>query len=118
MTIVDIIHLLVVDDEESIRRLVEKEIASIRRAVRTASCAAEALDLILQHQFDVIVRDIRLPDGDGLDLLERFKEAVPDVEVILITGHGNIDSAVEAMKMGAYDYITKPFTLDRLELVV
>jgi two-component system NtrC family response regulator len=118
MVLFDPIQILVVDDEESIRRLAEKEIANFRRVVRTAAGAREAFDLIGRHPFDVVVLDVRLPDGDGLDLLEKFREAIPDVEVILITGHANIDSAVEAMKCGAYDYITKPFTLDRLELVI
>lgn len=112
------IKILVVDDEESIRRLAEKEIASTRRVVRTAGTAREGLELAAKQAFDVIVLDIRLPDGDGLELLARFREAIPDVEVILITGHGDVDSAVEAMKTGAYDYITKPFPLDRLELVI
>ena len=118
MVVFNHIQILVVDDEESIRRLAEKELANSRRTVRTAATAREAFELIRRQQFDVVVLDIRLPDGDGLDLLEKFREAIPDVEVILITGHGNIDSAVEAMKIGAYDYITKPFTLDRLELVI
>lgn len=118
MVVFNPIQILLVDDEESIRRLVEKEIASMRRVVRTAASAREAFDLIRRQQFDVILLDIRLPDGDGLDLLEKFREAIPDVEVILITGYGNIDSAVEAMKIGAYDYIAKPFALDRLELVI
>mgnify|MGYP001486567660 FL=1 len=118
MVVFNHIQILVVDDEESIRRLAEKELANPRRTVRTAATAREAFDLIRRQQFDVVVLDIRLPDGDGLDLLEKFREAIPDVEVILITGHGNIDSAVEAMKIGAYDYITKPFPLDRLELVI
>jgi two-component system NtrC family response regulator len=112
------IRILVVDDEESIRRLAEKEIASMRRIVHTAGSAREALDVIQHQQFDVVVLDIRLPDGDGLEVLETIRETVPDVEVILITGYGNIDNAVEAMKTGAYDYITKPFMLDRLELVI
>ncbi|MGC8492269.1 MAG: sigma-54-dependent transcriptional regulator [Syntrophobacteraceae bacterium] len=114
----DTIRVLVVDDEESIRRLAEKELANGRRIVHTAGCARDAFELLGQQQFDVIILDIRLPDGDGLDLLEKFREAFADVEVILITGHGDIDSAVEAMKRGAYDYITKPFALDRVELVI
>lgn len=112
------IQILVVDDEDSIRRLAEKELAGMRRHVQTAANAREAFELVRRSQFDVVVLDVRLPDADGLDLLEKFKEAIPDVEVVFITGHGNVDSAVEAMKNGAYDYITKPFPLDRLELVV
>ena len=118
MVIFNPIRILVVDDEESIRRLIEKELSSMRRSVRTADSARQAFEIIEQQQFDVIVLDIRLPDGDGVELLEKFKQTISDVEVILITGFGNVDNAVEAMKLGAYDYITKPFTLDRVELVV
>ena len=62
-----------------------KEIANDRRVVHTAGCAREAFELLQRHPFDVIVLDIRLPDGDGLDLLEKFREAFADVEVVLIT---------------------------------
>ncbi|NTU48828.1 MAG: response regulator, partial [Syntrophobacteraceae bacterium] len=85
MVLFDPIQILVVDDEESIRRLAEKEIANFHRVVHTAGGAREAFDLIGRHPFDVVVLDVRLPDGDGLDLLEKFREAIPDVEVILIT---------------------------------
>jgi len=118
MVIFNPIRILVVDDEESIRRLMEKELSNMRRSVCTADSARQAFELIEQQPFDVIVADIRLPDGDGIELLEKFKQTIPDVEVILITGYGNVENAVEAMKLGAYDYITKPFTLDRVELVV
>jgi len=118
MAVFNPIRVLVVDDEESIRRLAEKEIAGLRRVVQTAGSAAEALKLLGRTQFDVIVLDVRLPDADGLELLEKIRDAAPDLEVILITGFGDIDSAVQAMKTGAYDYITKPFSLDRLELVI
>lgn len=118
MAIFNPIKVLVVDDEESIRRLAEKEIAGLRRSVETAGSAAQAMDILARQQFDVVVLDVRLPDADGLELLEKVRETTPDVEVILITGYGDIDSAVEAMKAGAYDYITKPFTLDRVELVI
>ncbi|ACV67502.1 sigma-54-dependent transcriptional regulator [Desulfohalobium retbaense] len=110
--------VLIVDDEASIRRLLHKELSSANRAVHTAENAQQAREAVGQHPYDVLVLDIRLPDGDGLDLLAEFKEVLPDAETILITGHGDIDSAVEAMKIGAYDYITKPFNLDRLEFVI
>ena len=112
------IRILVVDDEESIRRLIEKEIGGSGRKILTAGTAREAVRMAQDQVFDVIVLDIRLPDGDGIALLSHFRQAIPDVEVVLITGHGDVDSAVEAMKIGAYDYITKPFMLDRLELVI
>jgi two-component system NtrC family response regulator len=99
-------------------RLLQKELSSDERKVDTASTARSAQELVRKNQYDVIVSDIRLPDGDGLELLTEFKDLFPDLEIILITGHGNIDNAVEAMRIGAYDYITKPFRLDKVELVV
>lgn len=111
-------NVLVVDDEESILKLLSKELASPERTIHAADCAHAARDAVRRHRFDVIISDIRLPDGDGLELLTEFKDMEPDAEVILITGHGNIDNAVEAIRIGAYDYITKPFRLDRVELVV
>lgn len=112
------IRILVVDDEESIRKLAEKELTGLHRMVQSAGSAGEALELLKRKSFDVILLDIRLPDANGLDILEDLREANPGTEVIVITGHGDIDSAVEAMKLGAYDYITKPFALDRMELVI
>jgi two-component system NtrC family response regulator len=112
------IRILVVDDEESIRRSMGKALSKMQGTVRTADSARRAFELIEQQEFDVILVDIRLSDGDGLELLEEFKQAIPDVEIILITGYGNVRTAAEAIKFGAYDYITKPFTLDRVELVV
>ncbi|WP_147820364.1 sigma-54-dependent transcriptional regulator [Salidesulfovibrio onnuriiensis] len=110
--------VLVVDDEEPIRRLLVRELVNDRRMVHTAVDAKSARQELRSNQYDIIVLDIRLPDADGLELFTEFKAALPDAEVILITGHGSIDHAVEAMRMGAYDYITKPFALDRLELML
>jgi len=112
------VRLLVIDDEASIRRLVEKELAAPHRIVATAESVAAATKLAGQETFDVIVADIRLPDGDGMELLSVFRQTLPDVEVILITGYGTVESALQAMKLGAYDYITKPFDLERLAVVV
>ncbi|PTN33963.1 sigma-54 dependent transcriptional regulator [Desulfonatronum sp. SC1] len=110
--------VLVVDDEESILKLFQKEFSRPERTIHVASSAAQARQLTRRNVYDVAILDIRLPDADGLDLFTEFKERLQDVEIILITGHGNIDSAVQAMKLGAYDYITKPFNLDKLELVI
>ena len=74
--------------------------------------------MLRRNHYDVMVLDIRLPDADGLELLSDFKQRYPDTEVIIITGHGDIDTAVEAMKNGAYDFVTKPFRLDKIELVI
>lgn len=111
-------RVLAVDDEESILKLLERELNSDERTVHTAKSAQQARKMVAQNEYDVLILDIKLPDGDGLSLFTEFKAKLQDVEVILITGHGDIDSAVEAMRIGAYDYITKPFKLDRLELVL
>jgi two-component system NtrC family response regulator len=110
--------ILVIDDEEPIRRLLQKELAADHREVLTAADASAAREMLRTHWFDVIVMDLRLPDIHDLDLLIEIKESVPHVEVVMITGHGDIDSAVKAIKLGACDFIRKPFNLDRLELVV
>ena len=112
------IHILIVDDEDSIRRLAEKELSSERRLITVVGNACKALKAFKRKTFDVVLLDIRLPDGNGIDLLTRFQDLSPEVQVVIITGFGNVDNAVLAMKMGAYDYITKPFDLDRLELVI
>jgi len=110
--------VLVIDDEETIRRLLTKELANENREILAAATAEEAMSLIHAHWFEVIIMDLLLPDVNDLDLLIKVKETVPHVEIIMITGHGDIETAVDAMKLGAYDFIRKPFNLDRLDLMV
>lgn len=112
------IRVLVVDDEPFIRKLAERELALPGREVTTADSAAQAIKRARRHTYDVVLLDVRLPDGNGVRLLEHFRENLPDVEVIMITGYSDVDSAVEAMKMGAYDYVSKPFSLDRMNLLI
>jgi len=110
--------ILVIDDEESIRRLLEKELGNDNREIFTASDAAQAMEMVRRRWFDVVIMDLLLPDSSDLDLLIKVRESSPGTEVVMITGHGDIDSAVEAMKLGACDFIPKPFNLDRLDLIV
>ena len=110
--------VLVVDDEQSLTKLFKKELSSTQRTIHTASSGRQAREMCRKAQYDVVVLDLRLPDVGGLELLVEFRRRITDVEVIMITGHGNIDSAVEAMRLGAYDYITKPFQLDEVEIVI
>ncbi len=110
--------ILVIDDEQSIRKLLRKELANEYREVLTAADAASAMEMIRNYWFDVIIMDLRLPDVQDLDLLIQIKESIPHTEVVLITGHGDIDIAVKAMKLGACDFIRKPFNLDRVDLLV
>ncbi len=111
-------RVLVIDDETSIRKLAEKELAAPHRHITTAESAASAMDRVNRETFDVIVADIRLPDADGVDLLQSLREKLPDAEVIMITGYGTVESALKAMKLGAYDYITKPFDLEHLDVIL
>jgi len=112
------IRVLVVDDEASICRLAEKELALPHREIFTARTASQAMKLVENQPFDVILLDIRLPDGDGQDLLVKFRANLPNVEIIMITGYSEVSGAVEAMKVGAYDYITKPFSLTKINSVI
>ncbi|EPR44353.1 two component, sigma54 specific, transcriptional regulator, Fis family [Desulfovibrio sp. X2] len=111
-------NVLVVDDEQSIVKLFKKELTTPERAVHCAGTGRQARDMVRKSQYEVVVLDLRLPDSSGLELLAEFRQRIPDVEVIIISGHGDIDSAVEAMKLGAYDYVTKPFNLDEVEIII
>ena len=110
--------VLVVDDEPSIGKLLLKELTTPARAVHVAASAREARELLAKNEYEVAVLDIRLPDANGLDLMVELRQRQEDLETILITGHGAIDTAVEAMKLVAFDYVTKPFNLAELELLI
>ena len=111
-------RILIVDDEYNIQRLFIKELQTEGRVVDTVSTGAQARESFTGQTYEVIVLDVCLPDADGLDLLAEARAQQPDAQVILITGYGTIHNAVEAMKFGAYDYVTKPFELDRLDFIL
>jgi two-component system nitrogen regulation response regulator NtrX len=112
--------ILVVDDEVDIRELVAGILSDEGYAVRTASSSEEALAGIRARKPSLLILDIWMQGGgmDGLELLDLVKELDPDVPVIMISGHGNIETAVSAIKRGAYDFLEKPFKSDRLLLIV
>ena len=113
-------HILVVDDEPDIRRTLEAILAEEGYAVTTAGTAAEALDLVSDAIFDAVLLDIWLPDRDGLEVLKeiRVMEDGTSPEVIIISGHGTIEAAVKATKLGAYDFLEKPLSLERTLIIV
>ncbi len=112
-------RILLVEDEEDMLTLLERIIKSQEgREVLTAGNGLKALDILSAHEVDVILADLKMPEMDGMELLEKVKEKWPDKTFIMITACGSIESAVEAMKKGAYDYITKPFQYDDLTLVL
>jgi len=109
--------ILVVDDENLIRWSLTTRLSEEGYKVLEAATAAAALER-QREGVDLVLLDYRLPDGDGLEVLQRIKQADPDTLVILLTGHASVDTAVEAMKRGAYHYANKPFNLDEIVLLV
>jgi two-component system response regulator AtoC len=111
------IRVLVVDDKENMLKLFAKILSDGYR-VATASDGSLALSLIATEEFDVVVTDIRMPGADGFEVLKAVKARCPSTEVVMMTGYANVGDAVQAMKLGAYDYLEKPFDPDAAGLVV
>ncbi len=112
------IELLVVDDDDGFRQALVHCFLRHDFRVYEAADAEQAMSLAQQRDFEVAVFDLIMPGMSGLELLERFKKHHTDCEVIMLTGKGSIETAVEAMKLGAYDYLTKPFPMKQLEGLV
>ena len=112
------IRVLVVDDERPTRLLMEKELPRAGYVVLTAESGEKALEQIRSADFDVVLLDLKMPGIGGMEALRRIKDSGTAAEVIILTGHPDVDSAIAAMKLGAYDYLTKPFKLSELEAVL
>ena len=109
--------VLLVDDDASLRRVIEYSLKERGYAVRTAESGEEGLLLFGSERFDAVITDITMPGMNGMEVLRKVQEASPGLPVIIITAYGTIESAVEAMKLGAFDYVTKPFpSRDELHL--
>src|SRR5207253_7647430 len=106
--------LLVIDDEPSILHAFRRAFRDPALTLLTASSAAEGLDLVVGHSPDVVILDIHLPDQSGLDAFLRIRQLDARIPVVFITGHGTTETAIEAMKLGAYDYLLKPLELTPL----
>lgn len=106
--------VLIVDDERSIRHTLREILQDEKYEVDEAGDGLEALVKIKQNSFDVIVLDIKMPKMDGMDALDKIQEIAPETPVVMISGHASIDTAVEAVKKGAFDFISKPPDLNRL----
>ena len=100
--------ILLVDDDERLRNAAGKVLAAGGHRVVMASSGREALERLNQETVALVVSDLRLPDLNGIALLKWVRELRPETEVVMITGHGSIEKAVEAMRLGAYDFIQKP----------
>ena len=110
--------ILVVDDEQSLREVLSIMLKRAGYAVTIATDGEDAVELLQREIFDLVITDLRMPKVDGMEVLKAVKSASPETVVLIITAFASADSAVEAMKQGAYDYLTKPFQVDEVQLII
>ncbi len=111
-------RLLIIEDEKSMREVLRILLEGEGYEVSTAPDGLEGLSFVERDIFDLVITDVKMPKADGFEVLKKIKEMSPDTIVIMITAFGTKDAAVEAMKLGAYDYISKPFNIDEIRLIV
>ncbi len=109
---------LIVDDEQNIRRVLNVLLSENDFEVYEAEGVSDAANLINKNYYDIAIVDLRLSDGSGIDVLKSLKEQNPETIVLIITAFASAESAISAMKLGAYDYVTKPFNLDEIRIVI
>ena len=114
----DKIRIIVIDDEPLMRVTVHDAMVAEGYEVVSAETGKKGIELLRETEWDILITDLRLPDMDGIQILKEVKSLNPETQVILITAYGSIDSAVTAMKEGASDYLTKPFSMDELLLII
>ena len=110
--------ILVIDDERSIRNTLKDILEYEKYEVDLAEDGKKGLEMVKQTEYDIILCDIKMPGMDGIEVLEQLSTLAPDSPVVMISGHGNIDTAVESIKKGAYDFIEKPLDLNRLLITI
>lgn len=108
-------EILIVDDEERFRKTMSKLLGIRGLETRTVGSGKDALAEMQNARFDVAVVDVRMPGMDGVELLSEMKRLDPRIEVIILTGHASVDTAKAILRLGAYDYLLKPYSIDELE---
>jgi len=108
------IRMLLVDDEDDFRITLANRLKLRKIDITDAASGSEAIELVKQRPFDVAVIDVKMPGVDGIETLAEIKKIDPSIEVIMLTGHASIESGMESMKIGAYDYVMKPCDIDEL----
>jgi DNA-binding NtrC family response regulator len=111
-------QILFVDDDKDILLMVEQYLSMQGYHIATADSGLKALDMVKDQDIHIIFTDYKMPEFNGLELLAAVKQHKPEVEVIIVTGYGSMESAIQAMKYGSYDYLQKPFKLDHLKLII
>jgi len=111
---VDAFSVLLVDDELEFLETLMKRLKKRNLAVQGAKSGEDALEILAQENVDVVVLDVRMPGMDGIETLRAIKKRYPLVEVIMLTGHANMEVAIEGMELGAFDYLMKPMNIDEL----
>ena len=112
------IRILVVDDEDDLLQLLVQRLKRKGYKVEGALSGEEAIEKMKETVYDVGIFDIKMPGMDGIELLKESKKLISDLEVVMLTGHGAVETAIEAMKAGAYDYLTKPYNLSELDVII
>ncbi len=112
------LNVLIVDDDHSLRSMLSFVLGKEGYQVQEAQSGAEALKKLKGRRFDLVISDIRMPDLNGIELLKKIKTHDPDLPVIMITAYAATHDAIEAMKLGAEDYVMKPFNLEELKIVI
>ena len=113
-----LVHVLIVDDQDVVRELCSEIADSLGYRVSVAASGEEALEVLEGEHVDVLMADLKMPGMDGMELLEKVKSRSPQTEVLIMTAYGSVPSAVQAMKLGASDYLTKPFNIDEVKLLL
>ena len=111
-------QVLIVDDEPNLRKILSAQLSRDGYDVMTAEDGEQGLAMLKEHHIDLVITDLKMPKVDGMTLLRRALEEEPELPIILITAHGTIDTAVEALKSGAFDFVTKPFDKDEVRQIV
>jgi DNA-binding NtrC family response regulator len=111
-------QILVVDDDDSLRRVLQVQLEQEGYAVTTAASLQQALSTLQIRSFDLVITDLKMPEGSGIELLKFIQSRYPEIVVVILTAFGTVETAVDAMKAGAFDYLTKPVHPDELSLVV
>ena len=110
--------ILITDDDKNIRKVLGMELSDEGFDVDDAESGLRAIEMLEKGDYDVVLLDLNMPGLDGMEVLKKIRALEILAEVIILTGHGTVSTAVEAMKLGAHDYLTKPFKMDELRVVI